>query len=59
VIPANHKWFRNLAISAIVAAALAELHLAYPPATVDLNEVRQHYARALDEEKQSRGDPRH
>jgi PPK2 family polyphosphate:nucleotide phosphotransferase len=51
VIPANHKWFRNLAISEIVAAALEDLHLAYPPATVDLGQVRQQYERALAEEQ--------
>ena len=51
VIPSNHKWFRNLAISEIVAAALEDLHPAYPPATVDLDEVRQQYARALEEEQ--------
>ena len=51
VIPSNHKWFRNLAISEIVAATLEDLHLAYPPATVDLNEVRQQYERALEEEQ--------
>ena len=30
VIPANHKWFRNLAVGAIVAEALADLGVEYP-----------------------------
>jgi PPK2 family polyphosphate:nucleotide phosphotransferase len=30
VIPANHKWFRNLAVGAIVTEALADLGLEYP-----------------------------
>jgi PPK2 family polyphosphate:nucleotide phosphotransferase len=32
VIPANHKWFRNLAVSTILAETLAGLKPAYPPA---------------------------
>lgn len=31
VIPANHKWFRNLAVAEILADVLDELHPAYPP----------------------------
>jgi PPK2 family polyphosphate:nucleotide phosphotransferase len=54
VIPSNHKWFRNLAISRIVAETLEDLHLAYPPASVDLDQVRQQYERALTEEKEAR-----
>lgn len=30
VIPANHKWFRNLAVSQILVDTLEDLHLAYP-----------------------------
>jgi polyphosphate kinase 2 (PPK2 family) len=29
-IPANHKWFRNLAIGEILADRLEALHPAYP-----------------------------
>ncbi len=32
VIPANRKWFRNLAVSSILAATIADLKPAYPPA---------------------------
>jgi PPK2 family polyphosphate:nucleotide phosphotransferase len=39
VIPANRNWFRNLAISQIVADTLDELQPAYPPATEDLSQV--------------------
>ena len=55
VIPSNHKWFRNLAISEIVDAALRELQLAYPPPTIDLDDVRQRYQHALDEERTRSG----
>lgn len=32
VIPANRKWFRNLAVSSILADTIADLKPAYPPA---------------------------
>ena len=31
VIPANRKWFRNLAVASILADTIAGLHPAYPP----------------------------
>ena len=43
VIPANHKWFRNLAVSQIVADALDEMKLKLPKPTVDLKEIRRLY----------------
>jgi len=49
VIPSNHKWFRNLAVSQIVASALEDLHLVYPPPAIDLTEIRRLYERALAE----------
>lgn len=43
VIPANHKWFRNLAVSHIVVDTLEELHMNYPEPTVDIEEIRRTY----------------
>jgi PPK2 family polyphosphate:nucleotide phosphotransferase len=43
VIPANHKWFRNLAVARIVVEALDELDFALPKATVDIEEIRRKY----------------
>ncbi len=43
VIPANHKWFRNLAVSRIVADALEDMKLELPKPTVDLKEIRRLY----------------
>lgn len=43
VIPANHKWFRNLAVSQIVADTMNDLHMSYPKPTVDLAEIRRKY----------------
>jgi PPK2 family polyphosphate:nucleotide phosphotransferase len=43
VIPANHKWFRNLAIARIVVEHLESLQMKYPRPTVDLEHIRQEY----------------
>jgi PPK2 family polyphosphate:nucleotide phosphotransferase len=43
VIPANHKWFRDLAISTIVADAMKDMRLRFPPPKVDLAEIRRRY----------------
>jgi Polyphosphate kinase 2 (PPK2) len=51
VIPSNHKWFRNLAVSQIVADAMEDLHLVYPKPTVDLPEIRREYHAAAREDK--------
>ncbi|VFU16454.1 PPK2 family polyphosphate kinase [Methylocella tundrae] len=51
VIPANHKWFRNLAVSQIVAAAMDDLHMSYPKPTVDLADIRRKYHAAEKVEK--------
>lgn len=43
VIPSNHKWFRNLAISEIVADVMEDMDLKLPPTQVDIAEVRRKY----------------
>jgi PPK2 family polyphosphate:nucleotide phosphotransferase len=43
VIPANHKWFRNLAVSRIIADTLDDLGMQMPKPTVDLDLIRQQY----------------
>ncbi len=40
VIPANHKWFRNFAISRIIIDALEGLKLAYPKTSIDLSQIK-------------------
>jgi PPK2 family polyphosphate:nucleotide phosphotransferase len=49
VIPANHKWFRNLAIARIVVEYLETLTMKYPQPTVDLKHIRQEYHAAKNE----------
>jgi Polyphosphate kinase 2 (PPK2) len=43
VIPSNHKWFRNLAVSQIIADTLDDMNLKLPKPTVDLEEIRRLY----------------
>ena len=46
MIPANRKWFRNLAISTIVVETLESLKMKLPRPTVNLAEIRRKYHRA-------------
>lgn len=46
VIPANHKWFRNLAVSKIVVETLESLKMKLPAPTVDIAEIRRKYHKA-------------
>jgi PPK2 family polyphosphate:nucleotide phosphotransferase len=55
VIPANHKWFRNLAVSRIVADTMEELGMSFPQPTVDLAEIRRKYHAAAEEERRDKG----
>ena len=51
VIPANHKWFRNLAVSQIIAETMDEMGLQLPATQVDIAEMRRKYHAAEREEK--------
>jgi PPK2 family polyphosphate:nucleotide phosphotransferase len=53
VVPANHKWFRDLAISQIIADSMEEMDLKLPPTHVDLAEIRNRYHAAEVDEKDS------
>ncbi len=50
VIPANHKWFRNLAVAQIVAATFQDMHIPTPKPQVDLELIRQQYHQAEEQE---------
>jgi PPK2 family polyphosphate:nucleotide phosphotransferase len=39
IVPANHKWYRNLFVAKHLVAALEELKMAYPPPDVDLSKI--------------------
>ena len=47
IIPSNHKWFRNLAVSQIVEKTLDDLKLKLPQPTVDLEQIRRDYHKAV------------
>jgi PPK2 family polyphosphate:nucleotide phosphotransferase len=46
VIPANRKWFRNLAIADIVADTMESLKMLFPEPSVDMGEIRRMYHEA-------------
>ncbi len=55
VIPANHKWFRNLAISQIIVDTMEEMGLKPPPTRVDLQEIAEKYHAAEAEQEKRPG----
>jgi PPK2 family polyphosphate:nucleotide phosphotransferase len=46
IIPSNHKWFRNLAVSQIIASTMEDMGMQMPKPTVDLELIRQQYHQA-------------
>jgi PPK2 family polyphosphate:nucleotide phosphotransferase len=51
VIPANHKWFRDLAISQIIADTMDEMGLKLPPPQVNIADIRRKYHAAVRDAK--------
>ena len=43
IVPANHKWYRNLVVSRIVVEYLESMDLQLPPATADIAMIRRRY----------------
>jgi PPK2 family polyphosphate:nucleotide phosphotransferase len=58
VIPSNHKWFRNLAISEIVADTMEDMGLKLPPTQVDIVEIHRKYHAAAQKEHRGHKPPR-
>jgi PPK2 family polyphosphate:nucleotide phosphotransferase len=50
IIPSNHKWFRNLAISQIITDTLENLDMQLPKPTVDLADIGRKYHAATEEQ---------
>ncbi len=48
VIPADHKWYRDAAVSEIVKTTLKDMDPQFPPVDVDLQEIRRLYDQAKD-----------
>jgi polyphosphate kinase 2 (PPK2 family) len=43
IVPANHKWFRNLAVSQIIADTMEEMGLKLPPTHVNIADIRRKF----------------
>jgi PPK2 family polyphosphate:nucleotide phosphotransferase len=54
VIPSNHKWFRDLAVSQIIARTMEDMKMQIPKPTADLAKIRREYHQAEDEGKSGR-----
>ena len=54
VIPANHKWFRDLAISQIIADTMDEMGMKLPPTNVSIADIRRKYHAAVRAQKKER-----
>ncbi len=57
IIPANHKWFRNLAVSHIVVDTLESLKMRFPEPTVNLKEIKRKYYAAEKKEEEGKATP--
>jgi PPK2 family polyphosphate:nucleotide phosphotransferase len=51
VIPSDHKWFRDLAISEIIVATMEDLKIQVPEPTVNIEDIRRKYHSSVQEEK--------
>jgi PPK2 family polyphosphate:nucleotide phosphotransferase len=57
VIPSNHKWFRDLAISGILVDTLDEMDLKIPKPSVDLKAIRlQYHSAKIEQDKDQQRD---
>lgn len=54
IIPSNHKWFRNLAVSQILADSLESLNMKLPKPTVDIDDIKKKYHEAVKQEKKEK-----
>jgi PPK2 family polyphosphate:nucleotide phosphotransferase len=53
IIPSNHKWFRNLAVSQTLVDALESLNMKFPAPTVSIAEIKRKYHKAVAEDTKS------
>jgi PPK2 family polyphosphate:nucleotide phosphotransferase len=54
VIPADHKWFRDLAVSEIIVGSMESMKIQVPQPTVDIEEIRRKYHAAATHGKRGR-----
>jgi PPK2 family polyphosphate:nucleotide phosphotransferase len=58
VIPADHKWFRDLVISEIIVATLESMDIQVPKPTVNIEDIRRKYHSAAKADKRGKGSGR-
>jgi PPK2 family polyphosphate:nucleotide phosphotransferase len=58
VIPADHKWFRDLAVSEIIVATLESMDIQVPKPSVNIEDIRRKYHSAAKEEKSDKAHQR-
>lgn len=51
VIPANNKWFRNLAVAKIVTEKLKSLNMKFPAPSVNIDEITEQFHQAQKKEE--------
>jgi len=51
IIPANHKWCRNMAISRILVATMESMGMQFPAPSVNIEEIRRQYHAAAKESR--------
>ncbi|CAN5307234.1 hypothetical protein BH10CYA1_BH10CYA1_63010 [soil metagenome] len=51
IIPSDHKWFRDLAISQIVVEKLESMHIEIPGPSVNIDEIRKKYHHSVEKAK--------
>ena len=56
VIPADHKWFRDLAVSEIIVAKLEAMKIQVPKPTVNIEDIRRKYHSAANEAKHGKAE---
>jgi PPK2 family polyphosphate:nucleotide phosphotransferase len=54
IIPSNHKWFRDLAVSQIIVRQMEAMDMELPKPTVKLVEIRREYHQAVSDKKPDR-----
>jgi polyphosphate kinase 2 (PPK2 family) len=55
VIPSDHKWFRDLAISQIIVETMEKLGINLPEPTVNIANIRKKYYQTVEEGKKRKG----
>jgi PPK2 family polyphosphate:nucleotide phosphotransferase len=58
IIPSDHKWFRNLAISQVIVETMEKLGIKVPKPTVNLADIRRKYHATVEEGKKGRSKKR-